>query len=349
MKLRRSLAAAAVTAVIAPAAFLAAPSAFATDGAPTATPSETAAETTEPAATPGTTEPGPAETPSASESETSQPGGAEPTPVQSSPSESADDKTAEDTEEGTDEDAEEGSEPGPGERPWECPVDENDEEIIGVSDALTTSLTNLPDTVVAGSGWTDFQLQMANSGKTDIKGVAPFVAVFALGDEDAIFDGFTLEVKDASGAWTVVTDIVGAGGYFTQVDLKAGEKRTFEMRLKVDGKVPESLGVTIGAGEYSTEDGGCWISSDANEYVYFFDILEEGSELPEKPDDAKPQTGGTTPIKADKVTEVQGVTGNLAETGSSSQLPVIGLIGGITVVAGAGVVFAVKRRRSVEA
>jgi LPXTG-motif cell wall-anchored protein len=40
------------------------------------------------------------------------------------------------------------------------------------------------------------------------------------------------------------------------------------------------------------------------------------------------------------------VTGNLAETGSSSALPMVGLVGGFAVVAGTGAVFAVRRRKA---
>ncbi|NUV51015.1 LAETG motif-containing sortase-dependent surface protein, partial [Streptomyces sp. CAI-78] len=40
-------------------------------------------------------------------------------------------------------------------------------------------------------------------------------------------------------------------------------------------------------------------------------------------------------------------TGQLAETGAGSMLPVIGLVGGVTVLAGTGVVFAVRRRGGV--
>ncbi|CAM5671667.1 hypothetical protein SGLAM104S_06580 [Streptomyces glaucescens] len=39
-------------------------------------------------------------------------------------------------------------------------------------------------------------------------------------------------------------------------------------------------------------------------------------------------------------------TGSLAETGSSSVLQVIGLVGGFAVVAGAGAVYAVRRRKA---
>ncbi|MFC7513108.1 LAETG motif-containing sortase-dependent surface protein [Streptomyces thermocarboxydus] len=40
------------------------------------------------------------------------------------------------------------------------------------------------------------------------------------------------------------------------------------------------------------------------------------------------------------------VTGSLAETGSNSALPVIGLVGGAAVVAGAGALFVVRRRKA---
>ena len=104
------------------------------------------------------------------------------------------------------------------------------------------------------------------------------------------------------------------------------------------GKVPDALGLTGGFAEYSDTEG-CWIADDPNGWIYFFDILAAGSDAGD-PDDAKPQTGGVKEL--DRVSEVK-VTGSLAETGSNSALPVIGLVGGVAVVADAGALFVVRR------
>lgn len=65
-------------------------------------------------------------------------------------------------------------------------------------------------------------------------------------------------------------------------------------------------------------------------------------------DGTKPQEGGKVPMPSEKPNDnnTQEVTGSLAETGSSSMVPTIGLIGGVAVVAGAGAVFTVRRRKA---
>ncbi|MDX6354597.1 MAG: hypothetical protein QOF98_1500, partial [Streptomyces sp.] len=65
-----------------------------------------------------------------------------------------------------------------------------------------------------------------------------------------------------------------------------------------------------------------------------------GSEPPSS-SEPTPQTGGTGPADA-----TTAPTGDLADTGSSAALPVIGLMGGAAVALGAGAVYAVRRRRA---
>lgn len=372
MRIRRAVATAAATAVIAPAALLAASAAHATESTDSPSVSESAdpapttdapapedEKTAEPETSESAGEPaGEDETPEGDkatdeESEAGTPGEGS-TDEENKDDEKQDDEKDENKdedgkgEEGKDEDGKEDEGKDDGTRPFECEVDENGEEVYQVSDSLKTSLGGLPDAVVAGSGWNTFQLQMHNSGKATIDGVAPFVAVWAETEKHVFFDEFSLQAYDAtSDQWRTVSDDLGSGGYFTQVSLKAGEKRTFQLRLKVDASVPYSLGIAIGAGEYTTADGGCWVSHDDNEWVYFFDVLKEGSKPEEKPGEAKPkpQTGGKKPIEADKVTEVE-VTGELAQTGSDSNLPMFALAGAAAVALGAGAMFVVRRRRS---
>ncbi|MFE0512487.1 LAETG motif-containing sortase-dependent surface protein, partial [Streptomyces sp. NPDC058964] len=64
-----------------------------------------------------------------------------------------------------------------------------------------------------------------------------------------------------------------------------------------------------------------------------------------KPGD-KGDKGGKISVKKPQGNVSELPTGSLAETGSSSALPMIGLVGGLAVVAGAGAVFAVRRRRA---
>ena len=92
---------------------------------------------------------------------------------------------------------------------------------------------------------------------------------------------------------------------------------------------------------YAGEDAACY----GNGEFYEFTVLAAGS-TPGDVDPAEPNGEKPTGIDGKKPQgEVEEVTGNLAETGSSSNLPVIGTIGGIAIVAGAGVVFAMKRRK----
>ncbi|MGK5451120.1 LAETG motif-containing sortase-dependent surface protein [Streptomyces radiopugnans] len=372
MKLRRALAAAAATAVIAPVALIAAPAAYAdghettsVENTETPAPEKTEGEETEPPAADGGTESDDTEPPATDET-----GGEE----TDTPGETEDDKTeppatdetgGEETDtpgetEDEDSDAPGGDEGKDGEEdsdapggdegkdeeeaPFQCAVDDNGEEIYDISEDLKTSLVGLPDTVVAGTGWKNFEFRMHNSGKGAIKDVAPYITVFS-GDENNDYSaGFTLEVHKAeTGTWQVVADELGAGGYFEPVTLNSGETRTLKLRMKIDGGVPDSLGIAIGAGEYSDERG-CWVSDDDNGWVYFFEVLGKGATAP-KPGESKPkpQTGGAKPISSDKVTKVD-TAGQLAETGSSSALPMFGLAGAAAVALGAGAMYVVRRR-----
>ncbi|MGW0423921.1 LPXTG cell wall anchor domain-containing protein [Streptomyces sp. NPDC003015] len=335
MKLRRALAAAAATAAIAPLALFAAPSAFADESpTPTAAESTPAGETTPAApestpADPATTPADPASTPATGSPTTSPTGSATATgSPTTSPTGSA---TA-------------SASPSPSEsgKPVdECEVDEDDGPIFNDSDALHSSLTGLPESIVAGSGWTNFKFNVSNTGDDTIKDIQPIVGVGAVDwdFEEDYSDLLTLQVKQG-GAWVDVTTEFGEGGAFNAFSLDGGDSLSYQLRVKVDRQVPSAIGIAIGLAQYS-DDKGCWVSSDENAGIYYFEVLPAGSDAG-NPKDTKPQTGGKNVIS-----DVNGVDvdGQLAETGSSSALPVLGLVGGFAVVAGTGVVFAVKRRK----
>lgn len=337
MKLRRALAAAATTAVIAPIALLSAPVAFATDEtpAPTVTESTTAPAEPEPTdeeTTPATEEPTPTD-------DATTPATEEPTPTEDPTAPATEEPTP--TEEPT---ASTSASPSPSEStPEEVDFCEDaDDESVGLSEDLHSGLSGLPETIVAGSGWTNFSFDVSNSGDQDIKNIKPLIGVAAVGWDEVDYSGkIKIQVfNKETGSWQTLADAAGEGATFTAFALDAGQSTSFKLRLSVSGKVPDAIGITGGFAQYSDADG-CWLADDPNGWVYFFDILAAGSD-PGNPDDAKPQTGGQKPIS--NVSEVD-VDGSLAETGSSSNLPVIGTIGGIAIVAGAGVVFAMKRRK----
>ncbi|WP_328769204.1 LAETG motif-containing sortase-dependent surface protein [Streptomyces sp. NBC_00286] len=341
MKLRRAMAAAAATAVIAPLALLSAPAAFATDGpSTTTTTTEPTAPTTDPTA-PTTDPTAPTTDPTTPTTDPTTPA-TDPTAPTTDPTAPTTDPTAPTTEP-TDSPSPSESAPEDGDEAELC-VDEDGNDLTGLSADLKSGLSGLPDTIVSGSGWTKFSFNVSNNGDDEIKDIAPMIGVAAFGWDDAEdYSGeISVQVLDkATGTWQEVAGAAGEGGTFTPFSLGAGKSTSYQLRLSVSGKVPDSIGVTGGFAQYS-DDEGCWVADDPNGWVYFFDILAAGSD-PGKPSEAKPQTGGKKEITQAKTVDV---SGSLAETGSSSALPMIGLVGGVAVVAGAGAVFVVRRRKT---
>jgi hypothetical protein len=344
MKLRRAMATAAATAVIAPLALLSAPAAFA-DGDPAAS---TSSATTESNTSPSATE----STPAAQVSTT--PAGGATSPSQATTAPAGNDTTGP-AAGATNSPSPSGSSspsasasvsPSPSAsvpEGGELCVDENGDSTAELSESLKSGLSGLPDTIVAGSGWTAFSFNVTNHGDQKITDIKPLIGVAAIGWDDAKDYSGQIKVQvfdKATKSWQTIADTAGEGGTFTAFSLGAGQSVSYKLRLSVSGKVPDSLGLTGGLAEYADEQG-CWLADDPNGWVYFFDILGAGSD-PGKPGDAKPQTGGMKPIK--NVNDVD-ATGSLAETGSSSALPMIGLTGGLAVALGAGAVFVVRRRK----
>jgi LPXTG-motif cell wall-anchored protein len=143
-------------------------------------------------------------------------------------------------------------------------------------------------------------------------------------------------------AWQSMADEVGNGLYFGETSL--GPKETVAIKLRVDitAKAPAGDGFSMGIGGYVDEEKNCVHSAFG---FYEFTVLKPGSSNPD-PGEAKPGKG-TKPAGGKEpqggATELE-PTGSLAHTGSSSALPVIGLVGGAAVVVGAGAVFVVRRR-----
>ncbi|MFD5568092.1 hypothetical protein [Streptomyces cadmiisoli] len=339
MKLRRALASAAATAALAPMALLAAPAAHATDDTDTASPVVTATESASETATTAPSETATA-TESASETATATPSDSASQSTTAAPTESQS-ATATATPSGS---ASTTASPSPStsapeEEPDLC---EDAEDEVGLSEDLTSGLSGLPETIVAGSGWTGFSFDIANRGDEEIKNIKPLIGVAAVGWNEEDYSGeIRVQVFDkATGTWRTLADAAGEGATLTAFSLGAGESTSFRLRLSVSGKVPDAIGLTGGFAQYSDADG-CWMADDPNGWIYFFDILAAGSDAGD-PDDAEPQ-GGMGEL--DDVNSVS-ATGSLAETGAGSALPMIGLVGGVAVVAGAGAVYVVRRNRA---
>ncbi|MCQ6556375.1 hypothetical protein NPS70_24795 [Streptomyces sp. C10-9-1] len=357
MKIRRSLALAAATAAIAPAVLLAAPAAYATDNGPSSSGSQTApapAESTSAAddTTPAADEAKPAEEKTSADEE-KEPAAEEEAPADEEKEPAAEEKTSADEEEekepADDSAPESGSTTSPSPSPSATspagPAECSDEDMRFDGD-LRTSLSGLPSTIVAGSGFHGFTLNVDNKADHGYERI-DFGVFAALTDENDFFvdtGNLTLQYKDpATGTWTGISldEEDEHAGYLGYTDIKAHESFSVDLRLSVDKKAPAGLGFAISIGMYADDEGNCVYADD--ESYYEFDILAAGS-TPTDTGDAKPQGGskplpqkptGNTPIAPE---------GRLAETGSSSALPAIALAGGAAVAVGVGATFLVRRR-----
>ncbi|WP_329571123.1 LAETG motif-containing sortase-dependent surface protein [Streptomyces sp. NBC_01361] len=339
MKLRRALAAAAATAAIAPIALLSAPAAFA-DGESPAAPAAVSDETSSPAAT-DTTSPAPETTTPSETASTTPAEGTSTTPA------AGDTTPAAGESQGVKPTGSTTPSPSASETPSDEPTDptgicEVDNE--GYESKLSVSISGLPGKIAAGSGWHGFTLNVKNPTKTDLD-QAIFYAGVGPNDENAENPYKASQVRlqaKVDGTWVDIDD--GDGYSFGFLDLsgiKAGKSLNYQLRLNVKAGAPIGEGLTIGGGFYNDDELNCEGEASAS---YIIQIVKPGTPT----DGTKPQEGGKVPMPTEKPNDnnTQEVTGSLAETGSSSMVPTIGLIGGVAVVAGAGAVFAVRRRKA---
>ncbi|MEU9537816.1 LAETG motif-containing sortase-dependent surface protein [Streptomyces mirabilis] len=322
MKLRRAMALAAATAAIAPLALLSAPAAFAEETpSPTATVSETASEPA--SATPTETTPAPSETPSASATETTpKPSATATTTTSATPAPSTTSPEPSDT---------------PEPEPSECQDSKVD-----------VSISGLPGKIAAGSGWHKFSLNVLNNSKSTLNELGFFAGASSDKAGDDLFQSKKVQLQaynEDTKAWEDVDSEGYAVGFVGYTDeLKPDYEVDIPLRINVKSSAPVGAGFSLGASIYGDTDGQC---TGFGEVAYKFQIVSSGTDT----DGTKPQEGGKVPVSdkpADKGNTPE-VNGSLAETGSSSALPMIALAGGIAVVAGAGAVFVVRRRKSVDA
>ncbi|MFE9779401.1 LAETG motif-containing sortase-dependent surface protein [Streptomyces sp. NPDC005775] len=222
---------------------------------------------------------------------------------------------------------------------------EEDDECVSASEPrLTTIITGLPTTVVAGTK-VDFNLRVTNGSDETMDEVLPFAYVHATDRSglDAIDDLVHLQWSSASSSkWKTVDN----KHYMDAISpLKAGAHVDVKMRLTVDASAPAGNGVTFVAGDYVNDDGTCGGNPDLEGYEFL--IAAAGSK-PVKTDDTTPST--TQPNTSDITTQTgasaRPVTGTLAATGSSSATSQLALASGAAVAIGAGAMFAVRRRRT---
>jgi LPXTG-motif cell wall-anchored protein len=338
MKLRRALTAAAATAVIGPAALLAAPIAYAdTNESPqsqstTADPSDSQTITTEPSDSQSTT----AE-PSDSQSTTAEPSDSQSTTAEPSDSQST---TADPSDsQSTTADPSKSESTTPTEEPGECTE--------GHEAELDVSFSGLPGKIEAGSGWHKFSMNVNNPSKSTVS-VDYYAAASADEEGEYIFRNKQVVLQayhPDTRTWEDVSiDGVHAVDYVGYTEhLKPGYEVNIPFRINVKANAPVGAGFTLGAGVYLDEDENCFGASEAS---YKFMIVAPGTH----PGNTKPQEGGKVPVPTEKPdhSKTSQVSGSLAETGSSSALPAIATIGGVAMAIGAGAIFAVRRRKTAD-
>ncbi|MFF5716935.1 LAETG motif-containing sortase-dependent surface protein [Streptomyces buecherae] len=368
MKLRRTLTAAAATAALLPATLLAAPGAYAEEPptptqTPTGTPDPTPTgdPTGNPTGTPTGTPTGdptgnPTGTPTGNP--TGNPTG-DPTgnPTGNPTGEPTGKPTGKPTGEPTGKPTStptDGPSPTPTDSEPPAPCEDSDE--YAEDPDLSTTLVGLPSKVVAGSGYHGFTFRVKNTSDRSFHRVDLGILAGTAHAEHPEGTGryLTLQFKNPdTGAWeSISTDQDDdAHGYVGYTSVRAHETIRLDLRLSVAKGAPDGFGYAISIGAFADEEGNCVYSS--GDY-YDFEVVKSAAQLPggdeSQVPDAKPQ-GGKKPLPAPIQKRPAGnraihPTGELANTGSDSNLPTIAMIGGVAMVAGAGAILVVRRRKA---
>ncbi|MET8828421.1 LAETG motif-containing sortase-dependent surface protein [Streptomyces sp. NPDC004610] len=333
MKLRRALAVAAATAVISPLALLTtAPLAFA-DGetTPSATASESPTDEESPTASP---------TASPTDTKTSEPSGGT-TPTTTPPVDNSTEPGGTPT--GTPTTTPATTPPASTTPPAETETPDPEPSKCA-DETVDVSITGLPGKIPAGSGWREFSLDVLNTSDSTLTDLGFFAG--ASSDEAGLDLFLTKQVQlqawdPESETWGDLSEEGYAVGYVGYTDeLKPDYEVNIPLRINVKSSAPVGSGFSLGATIYGDPDAEC---TGYGEVAYRFQIVAAGTDT----EGSRPQEGGKVPITDERPSgNTPQVTGNLAETGSSSALPVIGLVGGAAVVLGAGAVFVVRKRKT---
>ena len=333
MKLRRAMAAAAATAVIAPLALLSAPAAFATGGPSTTTTTEPTTPTSDP------TDPtAPTQDPTAPTTDPTAPT-TDPTAPTQDPTTPTTDPTVPPTDKPKDPPTDDETDPA------EPPEEPEPEPSVCADSKVDVTITGLPGKIAAGSGWHKFSLNVANNSASTLNDLDFFAGASPDKNGDDLFKSKQVQLQaytPEDKTWEDLNEGGYAVGYVGYTDeLKPDYEVNIPLRLNVKSNAPVGAGFSLGASIYGDADAEC---TGFGEISYKFQIVAAGTDT----DGTKPQEGGKVPVtnKKPNKNETAQVTGSLAETGSSSALPMIGLAGGVALVAGAGAVFIVRRRKT---
>jgi LPXTG-motif cell wall-anchored protein len=207
------------------------------------------------------------------------------------------------------------------------------------------SISGLPGKIARGSGWHKFSLNVLNDSDSTLSDLAFLAGASSDKAGENLFESKQVQLQAYNPddkAWENVDSDGTAVGFVGYTDeLKPDYEVDIPLRVNVKSSAPVGVGFSLGASIYGDADAEC---VGFGQIAYKFQIVGAGTDT----DGTKPQEGGKVPVSdkpADKSNTPQ-VDGSLAETGSSSALPMIGLAGGIAVVAGAGALVVVRRRKS---
>ncbi|HEY9438870.1 MAG TPA: peptidase, partial [Streptomyces sp.] len=225
-------------------------------------------------------------------------------------------------------------------------AEEGDDDACVPEAKLTTVVTGLPSTVVAGTK-VNFNLRVTNGTNKTMDEVFPFAYVHATdrsglnGIDDLVHLQWS---SDASSKWKTVDN----EHYMDAISpLKAGAHADIKMRLTIDASAPAGNGVTFVTGDYFNDNGTCGGNPELQGYEF---LIAAAGSTPGKVDDAKPsetKPHTTTPdVKPQSAAAAVPVSGTLAATGSSSAMSQLALASGAALAIGAGAVFVVRRREA---
>ncbi|MFD7669162.1 LPXTG cell wall anchor domain-containing protein [Streptomyces sp. NPDC059788] len=220
------------------------------------------------------------------------------------------------------------------------------------SNQLQVAVRGLPRQLAVGGAWSPFSMTLTNTTGKALGEVQPFLQVSSGEAVDRPYWELETEYRDAkTGRWKTFHDALPEDlfGYFS---IGPRGAVTLQLRTRVVKNAKPGTGYAVAAGDYRNSDGSC---GSAKEAWYDFTILPAGTK-PTQPPASKPggsgesgqsaaSGGGTSASGSAGGLSAQGGA-NLAATGSSTALPAIALVGGAAMLAGAGTVVGVRRRRS---
>ncbi|MBT2492550.1 LPXTG cell wall anchor domain-containing protein [Streptomyces sp. ISL-96] len=229
------------------------------------------------------------------------------------------------------------------------PVYDEDGDMVDAESALQLDINGLPGKIVAGSGWHTFNMTASNTTDKalgEVRWVA-FVDNYSESEneDDWLSEHSQLQYLDPNTkTWKSIADFEFMG----KTELGAKDVVDIQLRLNIDADAPAGDSFAIGFGAYLDADEECYRESVG---FWEFSVLAPGAGNP-TPGEPKPMDPPKQPAQPVSPKEPQGgvkeiaVTGSLAETGSSSAVPMFALAGGAAVAVGVGAMFVVRRRQA---